>query len=364
MSSQPQATINPEAAAKITNILNQVAGHPGGENFLRKAMAELGYSLFYKVETRQLPVLDKEERLAGAQAGVILDCETTGLVPGQDKITQLAMIKVLFDQKGIISFGERFDRLRDPGKPIPAEVTELTGITDEMVRGKAITDQEVADFIGDARTCIAHKADFDRVMLEADFASAGFDKLRWDCSLAQIDWKARGIKGASLEMITKHFGFDYDAHNALSDILALGHVLSEPGRNGKPSLFEEMWTRGCDQTVQIVAVNSSFHVKDQLKDRGYKFSMDGSESNGFPKTWHITIPGTEEKILEEAAFLASQIYSKDMALPLFRFGPENRYSARRPAQETLNTTEPSNLLEAICLRTTTDGEYVSQMQLV
>lgn len=364
MSSVPPATINPEAAARITKILGQVADHPAGEPFLRSALAELGYSLLYKAETRKLPVADKEERLAAAQPGVILDCETTGLVAGDDKVTQLAMVKVLFDEKGIISFGERFDRLRDPGKPIPAEVTELTGITDAMVRGKTITGQEIADFIGDATTCIAHKADFDRVMLEADFPSAGFDRLRWDCSLAQVDWKSRGLKGATLGMIAKHFGFDFDAHNALSDILALGHVLSVPGTGGKPSLFEEMWTRGCAQTVQIVALNSDFKVKDLLKERGYKFSMDGSESNGFPKTWHITIPGSEERILEEAAFLASNIYAKDMGLPLFRFGPEDRYSARRPRQETLNTTEPANLLEAIGLRTTADGEYVSQMQLV
>ncbi len=364
MSSKPEASINPEADAKIRKILQQVAGHPGGEAFLRDAMADIGYSLLYKVETRKLPAVDKEERLANTRTGIILDCETTGLVPGEDKITQLAMIKVVFDEKGIISFGDRFNRLRDPGKPIPQEVSDLTGITDEMVKGQVISDQEVADFIGDAETCIAHNARFDRIMLEADFSRAGFDKLRWDCSLEQVDWKARGIKGAKLEDLARHFGFHYDAHNALSDILALGHVLSEPGRNGKPSAFEEMWVNGCEQTVQIVAVKSEYKVKDLLKHRGYKFSLDGSEANGFPKTWHITIPGTEERILEEAAFLADQIYEKEMALPLFRFGPETRYSARRAEQETLNTTEPNNLLEAIGLRTTADGEYVSHMQMV
>jgi DNA polymerase III subunit epsilon len=50
--------------------------------------------------------------------------------------------------------------------PIPAEITDLTGITDEMVLGHPIESEAVAAFAADAAIIIAHNANFDRKFVE------------------------------------------------------------------------------------------------------------------------------------------------------------------------------------------------------
>lgn len=356
-------SMSPEAAEKIRKIIMQIGAQDGGEDFLRSALAAAGFGLTYKAETRKLPAVTDPERLERARDGIILDCEATGLKPKTDKVTQLAMLKIKFDEQGIISFGERFDRLRDPGMPIPQEVTDLTGITDAMVKGKQISDQEVADFMADPELVIAHNASYDRSMLEANFPDAGFERVRWDCTVEQIDWKARGLSSAKLELIAQAHGFTYDAHNAVSDILMLGHVLNLSGADGGRTAFAEMWENGSVETLQIVTVGAPFNAKDAQKERGYKFSRDGDEARGYPNAWHITIPGDEQAILEECEFLRATVFRKDVALPCFRLGALTRYSERWPQKETLHTTEPRDLIDAIGQMTREGGVVASHMQM-
>jgi DNA polymerase-3 subunit epsilon len=56
--------------------------------------------------------------------------------------------------------------LEDPGLPIPPEITNITGITDEMVTGRRIDDRAVNDLLGRIVLVIAHNAVFDRRFLE------------------------------------------------------------------------------------------------------------------------------------------------------------------------------------------------------
>ena len=62
---------------------------------------------------------------------VIFDLETTGLDLVKERIIQLSYIKVMPNGEEI-----RHDYTINPEKPIPAEVTELTGISDADVAGK------------------------------------------------------------------------------------------------------------------------------------------------------------------------------------------------------------------------------------
>lgn len=354
-------SLSDEQQVRIRQLLQQVAKMKDGEDFLRDALWPVGLGLRSQVETMASPSVNDPERLANARTAIILDSETTGVDHKSDGVTQLAMMKVTFDEQGILSFGDRFDRLRDPGIPIPQEVVELTGITDEMVKGQAISNQEVADFVGDAETFIAHNAAFDRKFVEATFQNAGFDDRRWDCSHVQIDWKTRGFRSASLEMIALGMGLVYGAHNAMNDILALGHVLGMPGRDGASTAFAEMWSAGFGQTMQIMATQSPFHSKDKLKERGYKWSDDGSESFGIVKTWHRTIPATAEAMEEECQFLRSEVFGKDVGIPCFRLDPAIRYSARSPHRDLLRTAEPKDLLDAIAQVTRENGQMMLDM---
>jgi DNA polymerase III epsilon subunit family exonuclease len=89
---------------------------------------------------------------------VVVDVETTGLSPVEDRITEIAMMKV---KNGILL--DEFSTLINPLVTIPASITELTGIDNIMV-ADAPTAREVvptiAEFLGDA-VFVAHNAPFD-----------------------------------------------------------------------------------------------------------------------------------------------------------------------------------------------------------
>ena len=89
---------------------------------------------------------------------VVVDVETTGLNPTEDRITEIAMMKV---KNGILQ--DEFSTLINPLVTIPASITNLTGIDNLMV-ADAPTAREVAstiaDFLGDA-VFVAHNAPFD-----------------------------------------------------------------------------------------------------------------------------------------------------------------------------------------------------------
>lgn len=93
---------------------------------------------------------------------VCLDLETTGLEESAE-IIEVGMVKVVDGQ-----IVERFDQLVQPTRPIPEAITLLTGIDDDMARGKPFweeTEPAVVDFIGD-HLLVAHNINFDRSMLE------------------------------------------------------------------------------------------------------------------------------------------------------------------------------------------------------
>ena len=105
----------------------------------------------------------------------VIDFETTGLSPDYgDRATEIAAV-LLKDGKVI----DRYQSLMNAGVRIPRFITELTGITDAMVRAAppaAEVMREVADFVGDA-PLVAHNAAFDRKF--------------WDVELGRIQRKRR-----------------------------------------------------------------------------------------------------------------------------------------------------------------------------
>jgi DNA polymerase-3 subunit epsilon len=74
------------------------------------------------------------------KTAVLLDVETTGLDTGKDEILDLGMVKFNYLPDGSIA-GVRdvYSSFNEPSVPIPPEITALTGITDEMVRGNGST---------------------------------------------------------------------------------------------------------------------------------------------------------------------------------------------------------------------------------
>lgn len=89
---------------------------------------------------------------------VALDVETTGLDPQKDAIIEIGAVR--FNGKRV---EERFSQLINPGRPIPSLITQLTGITNDMVRNQPTMGaiiHSLVDFIGDS-PILGHRIQFD-----------------------------------------------------------------------------------------------------------------------------------------------------------------------------------------------------------
>ena len=101
---------------------------------------------------------------------VFLDLETTGLSVSQDRIVELAVIKIM-PQGDVLERVRRFN----PGMPIPAAATAVHGITDEDVRDKASfaqRAQSLADFLDDCDLAGFNVRRYDLPLLAAEFRRA------------------------------------------------------------------------------------------------------------------------------------------------------------------------------------------------
>jgi DNA polymerase III epsilon subunit-like protein len=167
---------------------------------------------------------------------VIVDTETTGFDSRLNKIIELALLVVEVDTVtgAAVRVAEAYEALEDPGRPIPAEVSALTGITDDMVRGRKLDEARVAEVARDAQLVVAHNARFDRPFVEARLPA--FARLRWACSIADIDWAGEGRGSSRLEYLAMKHGWFFDGRRAAADCHALLAVLNGPlpvsGRTG------------------------------------------------------------------------------------------------------------------------------------
>ncbi len=146
---------------------------------------------------------------------VVFDLETTGFnAGGSDSIIEIGAVKICNGE--II---DRFDELIDPGREIPAKITELTNITTEMVKGKMNEEEAVIKFkewFKDA-PMVAHNAKFDVSFIEMAYNKYNLGKFEntvidtLELSRALDSGEARH----SLSAITKRYGVEFaeDAHH-------------------------------------------------------------------------------------------------------------------------------------------------------
>jgi DNA polymerase III subunit epsilon len=258
------------------------------------------------------------------ETGLILDTETTGIDAQKDDVIELGM--VLFEYAPatgrIYGIVDTFDQLQDPGHHIPAEITALTHITDDMVQGQHIDTAAVEAFAARAKLVIAHNAAFDRPFVERQWKV--FETKPWADSMSQVHWYDEGIGTQKQELIALCLGFFYDAHRAENDCLALLHILSQSlPASGQPAL-KPLLDHAMVDDARIWAIGAPFAAKDVLKARGYRFS---SGSNGQPKAWHITVLADE---LEQELVYLDSIYEGDARskVRIDKMSPLERFSAR------------------------------------
>lgn len=170
---------------------------------------------------------------------VTLDLETTGLEPKRDRIIEIGAVKVK-DGKAT----EEFATLVNPQMEISERITELTGITDEMVQGKPTIKEvigELAKFCEDL-PLLGHNILFDYKFVKHSAANFGipFEKKGMDTlKLARVFLP--DLPSRSLQNLRVYFGISQEeAHRALEDARTT-HLLYERLRmeyeEKNPALF-------------------------------------------------------------------------------------------------------------------------------
>ena len=98
-----------------------------------------------------LPDVFNEESSKNLKRGLFVDVETTGLSHQDDEIIELAMLPFDYDSESCeihqVYNQQAFSKLREPSRSIPESITQINGITNEMVEGHKIEAEEVEEIV-------------------------------------------------------------------------------------------------------------------------------------------------------------------------------------------------------------------------
>ena len=177
---------------------------------------------------------------------VCFDLETTGLYAINDTITEIGAVKII---DGVVV--DQFSTFADPGRPIPPRVSELTGITDNMVAGAPSQSEAVKAFIefcGGA-VIVAHNAPFD-----TGFIRKACDDMGVEYNFTSIDTVAIArailpeLNNVKLDSLAKHFRLGkFNHHRAVDDA--------------------DMLTRIFTNLVRILTEKHDIHDVTQLREK-------------------------------------------------------------------------------------------------
>ena len=224
----------------------------------------------------------------------IVDTETTGTDPLTDEVIDIAVVTIEVDARGeIVDIVSKGEALRDPGVPLPAAITRLTGLTDDDVRGQSIDLNRLEAVLARADVRIAHNARFDIAFVEN--LMPGLAGAAWACSAHDFDWAAAGLDGYKQNHLLMQIGFFNDAHRAMADVVSLLHLLAHRLPDGS-TVLGRLLANAEQPSIRFEATGAGFDKRGQLKARGYRW--DGSE-----RVWWIEL--SESDCVEEVRWLRS-----------------------------------------------------------
>ncbi|MBF0340076.1 MAG: hypothetical protein HQL95_03830 [Magnetococcales bacterium] len=258
--------------------------------------------------------------------GVFLDVETTGLDTTTTKVIEVGAVPFEYGTSGRILrvlHDQIISSLQDPGEPISPDITRLTGISDDMVRGQSIDNEKLQALLIKSNLVVAHNASFDRPIAERYWPVC--KKRPWACSIKDVPWRDEGVTSSKLDYLAwKVGGFFFDGHRATEDCLAgieiLTRILPESGRTA----FDILRNNAAKKSFRIVAVDAPFESKDILKSRGYRWNTG---ENGHQKSWWTEVSEVDKD--KELAWLASEVYvGSEIDIPTSPINALIRYSSR------------------------------------
>ena len=195
---------------------------------------------------------------------VSIDLETTGLLPKEDRIIEIAAIRFRDGKETAV-----YHTYLNPGRELPERITELTGITPQMLKNAPCFQdvcKDVLDFIGDD-VLMAHHISFDFAFLKRAvlnsmstkwakanaFEKKGIDTLK----IARAFLPE--LESRSLGALCKYYQIPIDAHKAEEDARATAF------------LYEKLWEEFGDKPNSEASKNKIFQPYPLI----YKIKKEG-----------------------------------------------------------------------------------------
>lgn len=171
-----------------------------------------------------ISAVEGKEQRAFAGEFICFDLETTGLNAKKDRITEIGAVRVVNGE-----IRDVFSTFVNPQMPIPSRITELTGISDSMVKDAPLEDEAYRsfyEFCGENAVLVAHNASFD-----TSFLMACAERNSFEYSNTSVDTVAicrailTDIKNCKLDTVAKYLRLgDFNHHRASDDAEILANI--------------------------------------------------------------------------------------------------------------------------------------------
>lgn len=216
-----------------------------------------------------------------------IDFETSGLSPKEDRITEVAAVLWDTEKKSPLLV---FNKFVDCGVEISEKITQLTGITQQMINDYGEDPERVMkllnNFCGMADYFVAHNAPFDRGFYTEECLRHKFviPSIPWIDTCTDLpvppEKKARKL----LHMAAEHGILNPFSHRAVTDVLTMLMIASKYD----PRVVEE-----CSRVENItVRAMVQFETKDKASSQGYRWD----KSQGVKGVW---LKNIKANMLEE-----------------------------------------------------------------
>ncbi|MFT4938954.1 MAG: DNA polymerase-3 subunit epsilon, partial [Paraglaciecola sp.] len=158
------------------------------------------------------------------QTYVVVDVETTGGKSGGHRITEIGVVKIINGEEV-----DSWSSLINPQRHIPQFITQLTGISNDMVVDAPLFVEIVdsLDAFIQGSIFVAHNVSFDYAFFQAEYARLG-RKFRMPklCTVREMRKYYPGLASYSLGELCKEFGIGLESHHrALCDAKAAAELL-------------------------------------------------------------------------------------------------------------------------------------------